>query len=123
MGKKVVIKKVTVDIILPDGRVVKERDKSLIANLYALAGAKVATPEDALTAAKVKTKIVNLDLIDKDEDDLILEDGEFNYINGIVDPTSGNYPAEMNIGAWIAPLIEMFRSATDINLKEDDKQK
>ena len=33
MGKKVVIKKVTVDIILTDGRVVKERDKSLIANL------------------------------------------------------------------------------------------
>ena len=44
MGKKVVIKKVMTDRMLPDGRIVQEEDKSLIPNLYGLAGAKVTTP-------------------------------------------------------------------------------
>ncbi len=121
MGKKVVIKKVVMDIMLPDGRVVQEEDKSLIPNLYALAGAKVTTPEDALRAAKVKTKIANLNLRDKEEDDLIFEDEEFNYLNGIIDPKSGEYGKEFGIGAWIAPLIEMFRAAEDIPLKEEKR--
>ena len=121
MGKKVVIKKVMTEIMLPDGRVVKEEDKALIPNLYGLAGAKVTTPEDALRAAKVKAKIANLNLRDKDEDDLIFEDEEFNYLNDIIDPKSGTYGKEFGIGAWIAPLIGMFRDATDIPLKEERK--
>ena len=119
MGKKVVIKKVMLETMLPDGRVVQEEDKALIPNLYALAGAKVTTPEDALRAAKVKTKIANLNLKDKDEDDLIFEDEEFNYLNDIIDPKSGKYLDNLGIGAWIAPLVEMFRAVTDIKLKEE----
>ena len=123
MGKKVVIKKVMLEVMLPDGRVVQEEDKALIPNLYALAGAKVTTPEDALRAAQVKTKIANLNLKDKEEDDLIFEDEEFNYLNDIIDPKSGKYLDNLGIGAWIAPLVTMFRAATDIKLKEDDKDK
>ena len=123
MGKKVVIKKVITDRMLPDGRIVQEEDKSLIPNLYGLAGAKVTTPEDALRAAQVKTKIANLNLKDKEEDDLIFEDEEFNYLNDIIDPKSGKYLDNLGIGAWIAPLVIMFRAVTDIKLKEDDKEK
>ena len=123
MGKKVVIKKVMTDRMLPDGRIVQEEDKSLIPNLYGLAGAKVTTPEDALRAAQVKTKIANLNLKDKDEDDLIFEDEEFNYLNDLIDPKSGKYLDNLGIGAWIAPLVTMFRAVTDIKFKEDDKEK
>ena len=122
MGKKVVIKKVMTDRMLPDGRIVQEEDKSLIPNLYGLAGAKVTTPEDALRAAQVKTKIANLNLTDKDEDDLIFEDEEFNYLNDIIDPKSGKYLDNLGIGAWIAPLVIMFRAVTDIKLKEETKE-
>ena len=122
MGKKVVIKKVITDIMLPDGRMVQEEDKSLIPNLYGLAGAKVTTPEDALRAAQVKTKIANLNLRDKEEDDLIFEDEEFNYLNDIIDPKSGKYLDNLGIGAWIAPLVTMFRAVTDIKLKEETKE-
>ena len=122
MGKKVVIKKVMMDRMLPDGSIVQEEDKSLIPNLYGLAGAKVTTPEDALRAAQVKTKIANLNLRDKDEDDLIFEDEEFNYLNDIIDPKSGKYLDNLGIGAWIAPLVTMFRAVTDIKLKEETKE-
>ena len=122
MGKKVVIKKVMMDRMLPDGSIVQEEDKSLIPNLYGLAGAKVTTPEDALRAAQVKTKIANLNLRDKDEDDLIFEDEEFNYLNDIIDPKSGKYLDNLGIGAWIAPLVIMFRAVTDIKLKEETKE-
>lgn len=121
MGKKVVIKRVMTEIMLADGRLAHENDKSLLPNLFALAGSNIKSPEDALRASKVKTKIALLNLTDKEEDDLIFEDEEFNYLNNVIDPKDGRYPDGLIVGAWIAPLIEMFRAAEDIPLKEEKK--
>lgn len=121
MGKKVIFKTVMVDKFLEDGRIVQEEDKSIIPNLFSLLGIKIKTPEDAFRAAKIKRKIVLLDSENGQAKDLIFEDEEFNYANELIDPKNGRYPDNVNIGTWITPLIEMFRAAEDITLKEDKK--
>ena len=122
MGKKVVIKKITRDVMLQDGRLIQEDDISIIPALFGIAGVKVTTPEDALIAAKVRNKIVLLSNDPGVDKDLILEDAEFNYLNNLIDPKSGSYNADLIMSSGIAPLIEMFRDATDIKLKEDGKK-
>ena len=122
MGKKVVIRKVIADKLLPGGRLVKEEDTSLVIALFSIASVKVTKPDDVITAAKVRQKIVLLDDDSSENRDLILEDAEFNYLNDLIDPKSGTYSPDLIMTASIAPLIEMFRAATDITLKEDDKK-
>ena len=121
MGKKVVIKSVIKDTMLQDGRIIQEPDTSVIPALFGIAGVKVTTPEDALIAAKVRNKIVLLNNDPGVDKDLILEDAEFTYLNNLIDPKSGSYNPDLIMSAGIAPLIEMFRAATDIKLKEDGK--
>ena len=122
MGYKVKIIAPMADKLLPTGRIIKELDKGMVPALFSIASIKVLTPADVLTSAKARAKVV---LLDQDivEQDLILEDAEYDYLNDLIDPKSGKYNPDLIMNASIAPLIEMFRAATPIKLKEEEKSK
>lgn len=122
MGYKVKITEVVADKLLPTGRIVQELDKNIISVLFSIASIKVLKPVDVLTAAKVRAKIVLLDP-DGGEQDFIMEDAEYDYLNDLIDPKSGIYNTDLIMNASIAPLIEMFRAAVPIKLKEEEKPK